>query len=270
MELKREGDRNDKGLQSVNYQPDLFHNDRDLYLAFKKIENITAAIFLVTSLVSDREVLKSSLREHALGCLSGIVSLVGKPNIDVTDLHLIAAKVIYINSLLDIAFWSGIVSQMNVAILQKEISRTYKSLNDLASRYKTNFFINASFFKSDEEIYDSIKDIVQDRTPSQPAAEHQQHKGQDKRQAIKDTVSHVRNVLNNVPLTAAAPDESRAKRRAAILDMLKQKGNLSVKDFLAVVPEYSEKTIQRELGALVDEGIVKKEGERRWSTYSLV
>jgi DNA-binding HxlR family transcriptional regulator len=31
----------------------------------------------------------------------------------------------------------------------------------------------------------------------------------------------------------------------------------------------SEKTIQRELGALIESGLVMKQGERRWSVYSL-
>ena len=44
---------------------------------------------------------------------------------------------------------------------------------------------------------------------------------------------------------------------------------MNVKDVLGVVAGVSEKTIQRELLALVDEGILKKEGERRWTLYSL-
>jgi len=44
---------------------------------------------------------------------------------------------------------------------------------------------------------------------------------------------------------------------------------LSVKDFTRVIKDCSEKTIQRELLDLVEKGIVKKEGERRWSRYSL-
>jgi hypothetical protein len=42
-----------------------------------------------------------------------------------------------------------------------------------------------------------------------------------------------------------------------------------MKDFVKVIPECSEKTIQRELLDLVGKGVLKKEGERRWSTYSL-
>jgi DNA-binding HxlR family transcriptional regulator len=35
------------------------------------------------------------------------------------------------------------------------------------------------------------------------------------------------------------------------------------------LPEFSEKMIQRELAALVQEGVVMKQGEKRWSRYSL-
>ena len=42
-----------------------------------------------------------------------------------------------------------------------------------------------------------------------------------------------------------------------------------IKDLTPVIKGCSEKTIQRELATLVDKGIVNKEGERRWSVYSM-
>jgi predicted HTH transcriptional regulator len=58
-------------------------------------------------------------------------------------------------------------------------------------------------------------------------------------------------------------------RQSTILDLLKKESNLTIKDFVRVIKDCSEKTIQRELIDLVEKGVVKKEGERRWSTYSL-
>ena len=37
-----------------------------------------------------------------------------------------------------------------------------------------------------------------------------------------------------------------------------------------MLKDVSEKTVQRELFALVKEGVLKKEGEKRWSVYKLV
>ena len=58
-------------------------------------------------------------------------------------------------------------------------------------------------------------------------------------------------------------------RRTTILDLLKRQKKVSVRNVADVITGVSEKTLQRELLALVQEGIVVKEGERRWSTYSL-
>jgi hypothetical protein len=58
-------------------------------------------------------------------------------------------------------------------------------------------------------------------------------------------------------------------RRATILGILQRKDRINIKDVSAVIKDCSEKTIQRELLALVAQGVLVKEGERRWSTYRL-
>ena len=58
-------------------------------------------------------------------------------------------------------------------------------------------------------------------------------------------------------------------RKAAILEILNDKGPSYIKDISVIVRDVSEKTIQRELQALVAEGRVVRSGERRWTTYSL-
>ena len=63
--------------------------------------------------------------------------------------------------------------------------------------------------------------------------------------------------------------EKKTNRQEVILETLKTKSNLTIKDFAKVITDCSEKTIQRELLDLVEKGVIKKEGERRWSTYSL-
>ena len=67
----------------------------------------------------------------------------------------------------------------------------------------------------------------------------------------------------------ARTDVARDDRRKIILAIIKQKPQLAVKDISKSIPAVSEKTIQRELLAMVEEGILKKTGERRWSTYSM-
>jgi predicted HTH transcriptional regulator len=62
----------------------------------------------------------------------------------------------------------------------------------------------------------------------------------------------------------------RTQRREVILALLKHKSPITVKDVGETIVDCSEKTLQRELVALVQEGVLKKEGERRWSNYFLL
>ncbi len=64
-------------------------------------------------------------------------------------------------------------------------------------------------------------------------------------------------------------DDSRDDRRKIILALLRQKPAVTVGDIAKSISGVSEKTIQRELLAMVGEHILIKQGERRWSTYSL-
>ncbi len=58
-------------------------------------------------------------------------------------------------------------------------------------------------------------------------------------------------------------------RHTRILKLIKDNREVSIKDITSYFPELSEKTIQRELVAFTQSGVLKKSGERRWSRYSL-
>jgi DeoR/GlpR family transcriptional regulator of sugar metabolism len=58
-------------------------------------------------------------------------------------------------------------------------------------------------------------------------------------------------------------------RRKVILDLVKDKHRVTVKDVQLVVTGVSSKTLQRELLGMVADGVLRKEGERRWSVYLL-
>jgi predicted HTH transcriptional regulator len=73
----------------------------------------------------------------------------------------------------------------------------------------------------------------------------------------------------NVIRKPAEKTEKKGHRREAILAVIRKKGEVTIKDVSLTMQEVSEKTIQRELLSLIEEGILKKEGERRWSRYSL-
>lgn len=62
----------------------------------------------------------------------------------------------------------------------------------------------------------------------------------------------------------------RLNRKSSILSFIKQNKEAQIKDILTYIGNCSEKTIQRELNELIKDGVLKKEGDRRWSKYSLL
>ena len=58
-------------------------------------------------------------------------------------------------------------------------------------------------------------------------------------------------------------------RQSTIINLLKRKKEIMIKDVSPLIDGCSEKTIQRELMSMVHSGTLKKVGEKRWSRYSL-
>jgi len=82
---------------------------------------------------------------------------------------------------------------------------------------------------------------------------------------------YVRDMQKTLSSPATEGDAaSITQRGSGILSILRTGGDLNIRDIAAHLPEYSEKTIQRELNALILRGAVKRIGLRRWSRYSLV
>lgn len=244
----------DKPIVSFEYDPSLFHSDYSLYILYRRIDNITAAIHLITDPWLDKEMLKHSLRETSMKNLSCIVLFIGSLKGDISQLQQIVAYILELSSKLNMAFWSGLTSEMNSSLLQKEILKIHETLAEVISKYKTKHTIDPLFFSPVDLDIRHYKNSIPSFRNTPATIKDNYHKRQDK--------GHIKDIN---PLEQPLKDD----RRQAILKLLSERSNLSIKDFATVIPSYSEKTIQRELLSLVEDGVVKKVGERRWSTYSL-
>lgn len=65
----------------------------------------------------------------------------------------------------------------------------------------------------------------------------------------------------------STPPKGQSERTQRILDYIRLKGSVSIKEIASTIKGCSEKTIQRELISLIQEGLVRRVGERRWSHY---
>ena len=87
---------------------------------------------------------------------------------------------------------------------------------------------------------------------------------------INNQTKYRKDTANVSPAKKTEHSTSQPDRKDAIISALKRKSNLTIKDISSIVTGCSNKTIQRELLSLIKDNVVKKDGERRWSRYSII
>ena len=224
---------------------DFFGNNQTFVFLYKKTEKLATALYMITNLFSDNEPMKWSTRKKISDVLSFMLtyknlSINSKENFS-ENLRIMVLEIV---SLLEIASRSGLVSNMNFSILKQEFSNLLIALEENKDRefsggkqtIPDNFFNDQTFLKEKSQGQNTF---VQSHTPK-----------------------------DNIIISDKSVFKSN-NRQSVIIQTLKKKKELSIKDLTSVVHNCSEKTIQRELTSLVFQGIVKKIGQRRWSRYSL-
>jgi DeoR/GlpR family transcriptional regulator of sugar metabolism len=63
---------------------------------------------------------------------------------------------------------------------------------------------------------------------------------------------------------------AKTERKGQIVGIIKDMHEVTIKDIASRIVRCSEKTLQRDLQELLQEGKIKKTGDRRWSKYTAV
>lgn len=229
-----------------------------LVYIFKKTEKITSALYLISGLLKDEEPMKWELRDKGMDLVGSSFmassSVPGDKNFMIQSLFASALETI---SLLNIAKLSNLISPMNHKLLVAEIDNVLGLLRDklASSAENAGYVLSEDFF----------------RTPSMFSSGFRADNHSGVGSNIKGANYSSTKTSSQTKVSKGHVDvvEKKNHRQEAILSVLKSQSNLTIKDFIKVIKDCSEKTIQRDLIELVDRGLVKKEGERRWSRYSL-
>lgn len=265
---------------SSNTNKDDFFEGNHLYIyLYKKAEKLASALYVVTNLIDSKEVLRSLLREKSINIFSEVMQLQKmsltnhnalKKDVDTKVEHVssdtLLSGITEIVSLLEIARVSRHISEMNFSVLERE----YIDLGILIKTKRED--IAPDNVQLPKEFFD-VPNLYETRVLKQSSIKDTKHTQKiyktkkEKQIPIKDTLDSVTKPKDIIhPKTA---DIRHNNRRNTILELLQDKPSVTVKDVINEIQGCSSKTLQRELLSLVNEGILKKEGERRWSTYSL-
>lgn len=234
-------------------------NNPFVLLVCGRLEKIVIAVYMVTSFLLDEEPLKINLRNKSIQLMSFINSIKdknGSLNNSETFLK-ISSSVSEIVSFLKIAHSVNLISEMNYTILVGEYKKFLNLIEEKKKEGEISFPEN--FFQSEKEIENVFI--------GQKYKGHYIDKGQIfnlKDKIKKDIDKRTSN------LTAKTKyNQDKVDRRNLIIEIIKDNKEVSIKDIADKIKKCSEKTIQREINILLKDNILKKEGERRWSRYSL-
>jgi hypothetical protein len=203
-------------------------NDHHTFVV-QKTEKLASALYLITGYMSVEEPLRTKLRTCALDLVSSVADAGHASD----ELKHFGPRCLEIGTILRLSERAGLVSPMNAKILCEEYA-------ELASFVRDHF----------DKIFGAH--VVRDGA-NVPV--HERVAGQ-----VPESIGR--------PLSNRTNNSKRhSNRQEIIIGLFSTKDTISIKDAVSAIEGCSEKTIQREIMSLVDEGVLVKEGKRRWSRY---
>lgn len=226
-----------------NIFSNIFEKDIRRVFIYKKAERLAKAIHLVTPAFADSVSLRNRMDTIAVGLVDAAI---GAP---AASRAAFSRELLALSSVLSIARAGGLLSAMNAELIARE---GHLLLQEVAAYEEPRLFLDDA---------PTLADLV---------------KRSGKREALPSPARRPASAAPAAPAKGHIKDTTRVSdtnikdRRDTIVSVISRKGgNASIKDISTLIRDISEKTIQRELQALVESGVVLKQGERRWSTYSL-
>jgi hypothetical protein len=273
-----------------------FKKDKSELLALERAEKIVSALYLVTSLLGEKEPIKNKLREEGLTLLSLCLE---NTQVSEKDKGCIASGLVAslerVQSLLFVSKASGTISFMNADLLM----RGFLSLKQFFEARESALFegLNVPHALIDIESVQSVSLGELGHKENEGEGERSQEGSSFAKAGGRESVfltQKINAVSGGEGRVAAIDKESKASdipkvwmnrtvseaprgvfkarkvsRREQILGVFVRGRDISIKDISAKVKGCSEKTIQRELNTLVYDHLLERIGEKRWSRYVL-
>jgi hypothetical protein len=285
MDYKKDNTEQSQNEKEVNFVQltslSLFKKDTFRAFVCKKTERLATAVYLLTNLLPEDEPLKNRFRDTVLDLVSESLNLAARSAVnDSLFIEGFSAKLLEAISFLELLKMAGLISPMNYEILSREFNSLLRVVeaNDHLAFQSQAVSLTEDFFSVPTEYLAEKKDEEVPTVSTTPIMNSSLNdlKGESKLLVTNQTVSYkgqnnlkdskINNVLNNM---SDKKVQTKTDRSQQIINLLKKDKVLTIKDFVNVIKDCSEKTIQRELLAMVAKGLIRKEGERRWSHYSL-
>jgi len=267
-----------------------------------KIEKIVSALYLITDVMDVSLPLTNSLRGESLELLNACYRLLSSgAQMTPVEVTRILVRLEHVISLVQIGRIAHHISDMNADIILYELSRVLelitgdiKSLNEQYSNYRSHGKESQPVISHtvlDDALFDRISQerkmvhmAARFASPIQFNERSPDPKPlNDTKTTFSLTTQGIGNVVKN-PKPGNSDTHNFSKptikttsknsggdkdRKQEIINVIKSHNNATMNDILKFVPDWSEKTLQREIVNLIQLGVILKKGDKRWATYHL-
>jgi len=222
--------------------------------SYKKTNKLISALYLVTDILSKEEPIRLKLRSLGAELLSDtyfISTLYRTGVLPKTSILVgLESKLAEIISFLEIASSVDLISPMNGGILKREFLLLRDSLKEYTDPKTT--WLKEFLAERNEE---PKREIEAKRQISETSVQKNSPAKRTEKKDIKDNF-----------------EDLKRQRRGEIIKIIKgNREGSTITDIrsqaVGVLASCGEKTLQRELISMVADGVLKKEGEKRWSRY---
>lgn len=224
---------------------------RDFKSVQKQVFELTLALYRVTDFFPQGEVLKKHLREKA-NEIFGSVTEYGFSESGEKEAAAIIAKTEALKGFLGVAKSMRFVRPINLMVLEREYSALER-------------FFEAEVEQTNRVVDTEEKEKEELRTWDEFSTENNKKSGNPEPEKVQEERQEAADAIND--LTPISLDISERQRK--IVDHLQDVSQAKISDFYSFFGEISSKTIQRDLQDLVSKHVLKKEGDKRWTIYSL-
>lgn len=207
-----------------------------------KGQKIASALYLVTDHMSDTDPIRQALRASAVSLLS---------TTSAEALTTIAASIAH---MLTTAVMARLLSEKNASIIVLELRHLVGLSRDEGDTVT-------------EALRETFEPVI---APESLSLNTRTSSLKTRQFPVVSIGQRHTETLEKKPTAPAISQDSKTKRQEQILSFINDRKSVGIKDIATLFPDTSEKTIQRELGALVTSGRITKRGQKRWSVYMAV
>jgi len=224
----------------------LYANEDYYNLVFKRTERIVSAIFYILSFLEKNEktdIHYVSLSERAMSVHNAVIKSLDLAEHEGAEAHTpLLTTLLGLESALHLAVAARVVSP--------EVELTLTTEIESLLRYLKGNYIETT-------------NPSRGLSTSSKTSERQKPRESTPRRR-RPAIPH-----GDLSSDAVLVYSELSDRLARIKTVLEAKPEATIKDLSDIITDVSSKTLQRDLNSLIEKGEVKRQGERRWSKYSL-